>query len=233
MGDYTMLRELLASEESLAETRLRSLNRVLEQETAGLPGHILEALNHMRQNAEEDLSNILHIQSTLPGIARTPSAARPKSSPAKTVKSLFSRDSGAVLGQVDEGVEAAMAVTDDLFLIEGVEESATSPQSMPYSDEDIEDSELDEGIHIPSKRREIRTTEVAASLPVGIPWPAQITEAHTRLQGQDRNGEDIAPSRDIAASMAAIAKSVHTSSMFGDDVFGDLPRPRLNTGSKN
>ena len=87
--------------------------------------------------------------------------------------------------------------------------------------------------NIPSKRREIRITEVAASLPVGIPWPAQITEAHTRLQGQDRNGEDIAPSRDIAASMAAIAKSVHTSSMFGDDVFGDLPRPRLNTGSKN
>ena len=37
---------------------------------------------------------------------------------------------------------------------------------------------------------------------------------------------------DIAASIQALAKSVHTSSIFGDSVFGDLPRPRTNTYGK-
>ena len=35
-----------------------------------LSGCFSEALNHLRQNAEEDLSNILHIQSTLPSASK-------------------------------------------------------------------------------------------------------------------------------------------------------------------
>jgi len=230
MDLHTNLRNLLAAEEGLAETRLRSVTRVLDQESTGLPGHILEALGHLRQNAEEDLSNILHIQSTLPGVSSKPSP-RPKASPAKTVKALFTTDSSAVLGQVEEGVEAALAVTDDLFLIEGMEEEARSPQSLSYSEEEREDSEADEGIHIPSKRREGREAEVAASVPVGIPLNARMLLRGD--QGDDRPSvAGDTSTRDIPASMAAIARSLHVSSMFGDDVFGELPRPRLNTASK-
>jgi len=242
MDGYTGLRNFLASEEGLADTRLRCVTQLLEQEAGGLPSHILEALNHLRQNAEEDLSNILHIQSTLPSATKPfklPAASLRvnKPSPTKTVKSIFTPDSGPVLGQVDEGVETALAVTDDLFLIEGMEEDLRSPQSLSYSEDEREDSEADEGIHIPCKRRGAgKKEEIAASLPVGIPLTARIMgiggeegdKASKPVQAEGGTG-----TRDIAASMAALARSVHMSSMFGDNVFGELPRPRLNTGSKN
>jgi len=241
MDGHTGLRNFLTSEEGLAETRLRCVTQLLEQEAGGLPSHILEALNHLRQNAEEDLSNILHIQSTLPSAtkpSKLPSASlRVKPSPTKTVKSIFTPDSGPVLGQVDEGVETALAVTDDLFLIEGMEEDLRSPQSLSYSEDEREDSEADEGIHIPCKRRGGggKKEEVAASLPVGIPLTARIMgiggeEGDKASKPVPEGGTG---TRDIAASMAALARSVHMSSMFGDNVFGELPRPRLNTGSKN
>merc|ERR1712037_330561 len=56
MDGHTGLRNFLANEEGLVETRLRCVTQMLEQEAGGLPSHILEALNHLRQNAEEDLS---------------------------------------------------------------------------------------------------------------------------------------------------------------------------------
>merc|ERR1712142_933579 len=128
---------------------------------------------------------------------------------------------------------AAIAVTDDLFLLEGVDSSngqLRSPQSV-FSDEDRDDSELDEGIHIPSKFSNKKPEEVAASLPVGIPWPAQMNSANV-AQSRDVVVSEERP-RDIAASIQAMAKSVHTSSIFGDNTFGDLPRPRLNTYGKD
>merc|ERR1712106_1091689 len=97
--------------------------------------------------------------------------------PAKTVspvKSAFGfknvfGDKGAVLGQVAEDVEAAIAVTDDLFLMEGVDD-LRPPASVPYSEEEQDESEPDEGIHIPKfsklRPRNDSVTQVAASLPV-------------------------------------------------------------------
>lgn len=254
------LASFLVEEEKQAEQRLRSLNRLLtdQQELVGggsaFPCQVVETLHLLRQNAEEDLSNILHIQSIFPSSRRAEVARKglkltanllpsKNSSPVKAalgLKNVFT-ENGAVLGQVDEGVEAAVAVTDDLFLMEGVDECNRSPGSLLYSEEEHEDSELDEGIHIPSKRRERASSigQVAASLPVGIPWAAQITsladkeapDSRTRTVETILQRKEEKP-RDIAASIQAMAKSVHTSSMFGDNVFGDLPRPRLNTASK-
>ena len=102
-----------------------------------------------------------------------------------------------------------------------------SPAALSPSDEDREeaDSEPDEGIHIPGKFRQNKPLEVsrsrndiwlmvmlqvAASLPVGIPWPAQLTaRAGDRqrapvLRGQiseaGGTGDSERPS-DIAASI--------------------------------
>merc|ERR1712098_975983 len=130
----------------------------------------------------------------------SPSKLKPKQSPVKTVQAVFG-DTRAVLGQVEEDVEAAIAVTDDLFLLEGVDSSngqLRSPQSV-FSDEDRDDSELDEGIHIPSKFSNKKPEEVAASLPVGIPWPAQMNSANV-AQSRDVVVCEERP-RDIAASI--------------------------------
>ena len=64
--------------------------------------------------------------------------------------------------KVEDGIEAGIAVTDDLFLMEGVGSNSSqlrSPQSV-VSDEDRDDSELDEGIHIPSKFGKKKSYEV-------------------------------------------------------------------------
>lgn len=235
------LLRFLTEEEKVSEQRLRMLNTLLQENNTTFPSHVTETLNLLRQNAEEDLSNILHIQSIFPSsLAKktggapqsSPDKIKPKQSPVKTVKAVFS-DSRAVLGQVDEDVECAIAVTDDLFLLEGVDTTngqLRSPQSV-FSDEEREDSELDEGIHIPSKFSNKKPEEIAASLPVGIPWPAQVKSA-TMSQNRDVVATEEKPT-DIAASIQAMAKSVHTSSIFGDNTFGDLPRPRLNTYGKD
>jgi len=242
------LLRFLADEEKLSDQRLRMLNTLLQDNTSTFPSHVSETLNLLRQNAEEDLSNILHIQSIFPSSlakktcgtapssssssSSSPAKIKPKQSPVKTVQAVFS-DSRAVLGQVVEDVECAIAVTDDLFLLEGVDTSSgqlRSPQSV-FSDEERDDSELDEGIHIPSKFSNKKPEEIAASLPVGIPWPAQVKSANM-AQSREVVATEERP-RDIAASIQAMAKSVHTSSIFGDNTFGDLPRPRLNTFGKD
>lgn len=235
------LLSFLAEEEKLSERRLRELTSLIESPNS-FPAHILETLNLLKQNAEEDLSNILHIQSIFPsGLKKKAnttlsSHAAKISKPKQTVKAVQAvfGERGAVLGEVEDDIEAGVAATDDLFLLEGVDTSSTqlrSPQST-FSDEERDDSELDEGIHIPSKFSNKKNYEVAASLPVGIPWPAQMNNtsvAQTRTVAPVREEKP----RDIAASIQAMAKSVHTSSIFGDNTFGELPRPRLNTFSKD
>jgi len=250
------LETFLAEEEKLVEVRLRRINRFLfEGASLELGENVTETLQMLRQNAEEDISNILHIRSIHnPDTKRKANLIKKglkltsNMLPAKTVspvKSAFGfknvfGDKGAVLGQVAEDVEAAIAVTDDLFLMEGVDE-LRSPASVPYSEEEQDESEPDEGIHIPNKLRPRNdsVTQVAASLPVGIPWqcmPGMKTEQdqvvpHSRREDPSFRSKG-APT-DIAASIQAMAASVHASSMFGDNVFGELPRPRLNTLSKD
>jgi len=229
------LLRFLADQEKLTEQRLLKLNSILETNIS-VPDHILDTLHHLRQNAEDDLSNILHIQSIYPrnvsSSSTNPPVRPPLLSPVRRAVA-----GGTVLGEVEEVIETGEVVLadDDVFALDGV--SIMSPHSA-FSDEEREDSELDEGIHIPGKIRSNRTVEVAASLPVGIPWPAQLTAGDRRPQPAAAGGQlvdrlDTDRPSDIAASIQALAKSVHTSSMFGDNVFGDLPRPRTNTYSKD
>ena len=77
---------------------------------------------------------------------------------------------------------------------------------------DDRDSELDEGIHIPGKFRNTSrqaAADVAASLPVGIPWANQMAPAaRGRQPGPGHHVEEEVPT-DIAASIQV--RSHHTS----------------------
>ena len=112
-----------------------------------------------RQNAEDDLSNILHIQSIYPRSSLT--SANPPVRPQllSPVRRAVVSEGRTVLGEVEEAIETGEVVLadDDMFAIDGV--SVMSPHSA-FSDEEREDSELDEGIHIPGKIRSNKPVEV-------------------------------------------------------------------------
>ena len=136
---------------------MHELNLILENELQ-CPDHIVDTLHQLRQNAEDDLSNILHLQSIYPGRAAKTGTVK---SPSRRVQMLTRP--GEDLGDVDEeaGLETggALLADDDMFALDGV---AGVPA--PHSEEEREehDSEADEGIHIPSKfrHRNVKPLEV-------------------------------------------------------------------------
>lgn len=219
------LLRFLSDQEKLTETRLEKLNNILESNNQ-FPEHVTEVLHSLRHNAEDDLSNILHVKAIYPSNLRTSAGQHDRS---ELVSLGTSGASG--MGQLsntrgEDDTEPATVADEDLFALD----AATAFQ---HSDDEREtddrDSELDEGIHIPGKFRNIsRQTDVAASLPVGIPWTNQMAPAaRVRQPGPGDHVEEELPS-DIAASIQALAKSVHQSS-----IFGELPRRRTNTYSKD
>jgi len=152
----------------------------------------------------------------------------------KTAESFIKEEEKAVTACERQPVGSG----DDLFLLEGVDQEGSGgrpagsrahvhSEDTSYSDdgEEGEQSEGDEGIHLPRSHR-IKEEEIACSLPVRIPLQEQL------LSHRNRDNIDEDQSNNIAASIQAMAKSVATSSMFGDPMF-DLPRPRVNTFSKN
>lgn len=106
---------------------------------------------------------------------------------------------------------------EGLFPLEGMDN--TSPDTF-NSDEDLTDTDdsgsHDEGIHIP---RRVGSFTYAKSLPVDVP-----VFVHDRGSFEDTHEMSPQEPMDIAASIKALAKSVH-----GDTVFGDLPRPRFSS----
>jgi len=229
-----VLLSFLSEQESLTERRIQDLNNFLDNTDFSLPTNISDTLNSLRQNAEDDLSNIYHIQSTYTSAqARSASRQLKCQSPVRT-------GGGSVLAQLERVQECGEVLLvgdeEDLFPLEVEDGHLASVRSPESGWSQWSESEPDEGIDIPAKFREkTQAEQVAASLPVGIPWPSHlpggllVKETDSALTG----AEEVGRPSDIAASIQAMARSVHTSSIFGDNVFGELPRPRVNTFSKD
>ncbi|KAG7305412.1 hypothetical protein JYU34_009481 [Plutella xylostella] len=102
---------------------------------------------------------------------------------------------------------------EDIFDLEGMDSHPEMGSDQDDYDSDNSGSD-DEGIHI-ARARAPSAADVARSLPINMPFPLE------RADHRDRD-DDEEPSQDIAASIKALAKSVH------GDVF-ELPRPRFST----
>lgn len=120
---------------------------------------------------------------------------------------------------------------DCLFELEGIETYTMAPRSsIPQNMSDVEESaedaedalaELEAAIPIPGNhaKKQNNARDFARSLPIAI--ANSVNESTLITDSDDDVLED---NVDIAASIKALAKSVH-----GDAVFGDLPRPRLKS----
>ncbi|KAI5738330.1 hypothetical protein M8J77_005595 [Diaphorina citri] len=118
------------------------------------------------------------------------------------------------------------ASDDFMFDLEDIEDPVngnTAPSEEDMSDTDDSGSH-DEGIHIPRMKQE--DVSIAKSLPMNIPAfnHAMNNGREVRAIPKKKVDEDLRETQDIAASIKALARSVH-----GDTPFGDLPRPRLGS----
>ncbi|XP_058055280.1 uncharacterized protein LOC131206641 [Anopheles bellator] len=114
--------------------------------------------------------------------------------------------------------------SDCLFDIDGMENDKTPPPDT-FSDEDecdfddaTDNNNREGGVCIPRYQQYGRQhSSIAKSLPISA--PKTMTQFRANEDDLDEMTED---NVDIAASIKALAKSVH-----GDAVFGDLPRPQV------
>jgi len=232
------------------EYTIKYINKLLEK-NGNYPAQAINRLLAIRTHAEEDYQHYVALQTYLSsqdtrgevdqlerGVGTLNIAgSREEEEEPRTAQS-FITDQQEELDVTTQPVGTG----DDLFLLEGVDSglgnnSLLSPSSPSYSDGEGEQSDADEGIHLPRKHTS-QHTEIACSLPVGIPLSEQMMQYRRH---QEEEGVDIRETRgdnihdeegqDIAASIQAMARSVATSTMFGDPMF-DLPRPRVNTASK-
>lgn len=109
-----------------------------------------------------------------------------------------------------------------MFDIDGMENDKTPPPDT-YSDEDecdyddaTDNNNQEGGMYIPRYQYGRQNSSIAKSLPISTPKPM------TPFRANDDDLDEMTEDIDIAASIKAIAKSVH-----GDAVFGDLPRPQV------
>ncbi|XP_020378667.2 proline-rich AKT1 substrate 1 isoform X1 [Rhincodon typus] len=114
-----------------------------------------------------------------------------------------------------------------------MDEESTSQDCEPFFESDLDGESTDDGSlseELPVRSQTLpqaRHHQYAKSLPVSVPiWGFKDLKPKKLADGDN---EERLPSPDldkIAASMRALAMSVTD----GTEMFGDLPRPRLNTG---
>ncbi|KAL1459071.1 hypothetical protein WDU94_011080 [Cyamophila willieti] len=124
------------------------------------------------------------------------------------------------------------ASDDFMFELEDVEDPVNNGTLLAGSEDETSDTDdsgsHDEGIHIPRGKQQHQDEDcvIAKSLPMVIPAFSNAMNNGREMRSipKKKTGDDYRETQDIAASIKALARSVH-----GDTPFGDLPRPRLGS----
>lgn len=110
--------------------------------------------------------------------------------------------------------------TEGVFLLDGFEGDSADNDQNDDSDSDGLSSILDSEDSAAYQPRKMGVAQLAKSLPIPVP---QFMENEANQHNDPLFGSPQVPT-DIAASMKALAKSVH-----GEAIFGELPPPRFST----
>ncbi|KAJ1521497.1 hypothetical protein ONE63_003162 [Megalurothrips usitatus] len=155
----------------------------------------------LNQNTSKTRESSSRRQS-IPKLNSSPHKTEPRPVPSVNVSHEFAADS------------------EGLFQLDGMDENPpTTFQSEDETDTEADSESQDDGNHM--SRMQASVSNLAKSLPVSVPvFPG------ARNHGNDVEEDQLLPHdpMDIAASIKALARSVH-----GDTVFGDLPRPRFSS----
>ncbi|XP_064480668.1 uncharacterized protein LOC135394097 [Ornithodoros turicata] len=121
--------------------------------------------------------------------------------------------------------------TSQIFQLDGFNEDDDSGPFPPASSEDeadTDDSSLNDEPRT-GMRESQSEAQYASSLPVNVPaWTPSLSSHHfdEDEDEEERRALHAANPERIGQDIQALARSVHD----GTEMFGDLPRPRLNTG---
>ncbi|XP_065080300.1 myosin-G heavy chain isoform X2 [Ochlerotatus camptorhynchus] len=187
---------------------------------ARLNGRILNRANLSYNNANNHINNNNNNNIVSYNNSRGAINRQQPQQPTTTMMQHSSTNS-LTMQQQQQQHRVASYETDCLFDIDGMENDH-SPLSNTLSDE--EELEFDEstrnnnedGMCIPSSQKGRQNSSIAKSLPITIP------QLMTQFRMNEEDFEETEDNVDIAASIKALARSVH-----GDTMFGDLPRPQI------
>jgi hypothetical protein len=119
---------------------------------------------------------------------------------------------------------------DAMFDLDGIDGDSTQP--FYESDDEVEDTDdsMNEDSGIPMIGRPAGRSIYSSSVPITVPaWRKSSTSEASLEEDDDEDnyrGRECMDPEQMAASIKALARSVHTD---GSEIFGERPRPRLNT----
>lgn len=183
--------------------------------------HSAQTRTHNRANLSynNNNNNIVSFNNTRGAIHRQPPATMISTMTTTTPSHQHSSTNSMMIQQQ---ISTNSFESDCMFDIDGMENDK-SPLSNTLSDEEelgFDESSAnnnEDGMYIPSRQLGRQNSSIAKSLPISM--PQVMTQFRSNVEDFEEMNED---NVDIAASIKALAKSVH-----GDTVFGDLPRPQV------
>lgn len=156
-------------------------------------------------------------------ISKTPERSKPKLKSQQ--RSPLSRTKSTPV-QRRQSLEEFDQNADGMFLLDGMETHSEEP--FYRSDEEDEDDDFNEERTVVKETSpSVKKNKLVYSTSVPISVPSWGTKENIDCDDEDEEGYLPSDPEQIAASMQALAQSIHNDERY---IFGERPRPRLNTG---